>query len=85
MTDDWKVVISRLTHLIDKAEKFFLQNNVTDSEEETNSLLDQYSAFRWQIRFGVPKLIPVRHPDLMDINDLIGINQEIDTLDRNTE
>ena len=84
MTDDWKVVISRLTHLIDKAEKFFLQNNVTDSEEETNSLLDQYSAFRWQIRFGVPKLIPVRHPDLMDINNLIGINQEIDTLDRNT-
>ena len=84
MTDDWKVVIARLTHLIDKAEKFFLQNNVTDSEEETNSLLNQYSAFRWQIRFGVPKLIPVRHPDLMDINDLIGINQEIDTLDRNT-
>ena len=42
MTDEWKVVISRLTHLIDKAEKFFLQNDATDLEEETNSLLDQY-------------------------------------------
>ena len=84
MTDEWKVVISRLTHLIDKAEKFFLQNDATDLEEETNSLLDQYSAFRWQVRFGMPKLVPVRHPDLTNISDLIGINQEINTLDRNT-
>ena len=84
MTDEWKVVISRLIHLIDKAEKFFLQNDATDLEEETNSLLDQYSAFRWQVRFGMPKLVPVRHPDLTNISDLIGINQEIDTLDRNT-
>ena len=84
MTDEWKVVIARLTRLIDKAEKFFLQNDATDVEEETNSLLDQYSAFRWQVRFGMPKLVPVRHPDLTNISDLIGINQEIDTLDRNT-
>lgn len=84
MIDEWKVVISRLTHLIDKAEKFFLQNDATDLEEETNSLLDQYSAFRWQVRFGMPKLVPVRHPDLTNISDLIGINQEINTLDRNT-
>ena len=84
MTDEWKVVIARLTRLIDKAEKFFLQNDATDLEEETNSLLDQYSAFRWQVRFGMPKLVPVRHPDLTNISDLIGINQEIDTLDRNT-
>ena len=84
MTDEWKVVISRLIHLIDKAEKFFLQNDATDVEEETNSLLDQYSAFRWQVRFGMPKLVPVRHPDLTNISNLIGINQEIDTLDRNT-
>ena len=84
MTDEWKVVISRLIHLIDKAEKFFLQNDATDLEEETNSLLDQYSAFRWQVRFGMPKLVPVRHPDLTNISDLIGINQEINTLDRNT-
>ena len=84
MTDEWKVVIARLIRLIDKAEKFFLQNDATDLEEETNSLLDQYSAFRWQVRFGMPKLVPVRHPDLTNISDLIGINQEIDTLDRNT-
>ena len=84
MTDEWKVVISRLIHLIDKAEKNFLQNDATDVEEETNSLLDQYSAFRWQVRFGMPKLVPVRHPDLTNISDLIGINQEINTLDRNT-
>ena len=84
MTDEWKVVISRLTLLIDKAEKFFSQNDATDLEEETNSLLDQYSAFRWQVRFGMPKLVPVRHPDLTNISDLIGINQEINTVDRNT-
>ena len=84
MTDEWKVVIARLIGLIDKAEKFFLQNDATDLEEETNSLLDQYSAFRWQVRFGMPKLVPVRHPDLTNISDLIGINQEINTLDRNT-
>ena len=84
MTDEWKVVIARLIRLIDKAEKFFLQNNATDLEEETNSLLNQYSAFRWQVRFGMPKLVPVRHPDLTNISDLIGINQEINTLDRNT-
>ena len=84
MTDEWKVVIARLTRLIDKAEKFFSQNDATDLEEETNSLLDQYSAFRWQVRFGMPKLVPVRHPDLTNISDLIGINQEINTLDRNT-
>jgi len=32
----------------------------------------------------MPKLVPVRHPDLTNISDLIGINQEINTLDRNT-
>ena len=84
MIDEWKVLIPRLTHLIDKAEEFFLQHKAINLEDETNLILGQYSTFRWQIRFGIPRLVPVLHPDLANPNDLIGINREVDTLDRNT-
>ena len=84
MIDEWKVLIPRLTHLIDKAEKFFSQHKAINLEDETNLILGQYSTFRWQIRFGIPRLVPVLHPDLANPNDLIGINREVDTLDRNT-
>ena len=47
MIDEWKVLIPRLTHLIDKAEKFFSQHEVINLEDETNLILDQYSTFRW--------------------------------------
>ena len=49
MIDEWKVLIPRLTHLIDKAEKFFSQHEAINLEDETNLILGQYSTFRWQI------------------------------------
>lgn len=46
--------------------------------------LDNYIAFKWQTQNGNGSLVPVKHPHFVDSADLIGINSQYKTLDRNT-
>ena len=47
-------------------------------------LLDEYIAFRWRSQNGSGHLLPVKHPDLVAIGDLIGITRQIEVVNRNT-
>jgi uncharacterized protein len=77
MTSDWKEILPRLERLLDKAETVLTQ---ATPHSQAADLFDGHIAFRWHNQ----RLIPVRHPDLVDIADLIGIDRQIGNLDRNT-
>lgn len=47
-------------------------------------MLEEYIAFRWRSQNGTGHLIPIKHPDLVEIGDLIGITRQIDEVNRNT-
>ena len=48
-------------------------------------IFKEANAFRWIRRDGHGWLEPVRHPDLVDLDDLIGLDRELEILTRNTE
>ncbi len=50
----------------------------------SNARLDDYIAFRWRAQNGSGHLIPVKHPNLVGVSDLIGIETQSSELDRNT-
>ena len=49
-----------------------------------SAMLDDYIAFRWRAQNGSGHLIPVKHPNLVGLSDLIGIERQASELDRNT-
>jgi predicted AAA+ superfamily ATPase len=82
MTSDWKAIFPRFEQLLNKAETLLTQ--ATTPHRNESELLDGYIAFRWRSQNGCGRLIPVKHPDLVDITDLIGIDRQIEAVERNT-
>ncbi|MCH8291765.1 ATP-binding protein [Candidatus Poribacteria bacterium] len=82
MRTDWKEIIPRLERLIDRADALLSHAARTNGAhtESLSDLFDGYIAFWWRNQH----LSPVKHPDLVDIADLIGIDRQIEELDRNT-
>ena len=86
MTQDWKAIIPRVEQLLDKVEGLLTAS--TAAIENPSELPPPlaggreggYIAFRWRNQ----RLIPVNHPDLIDLADLIGVDRQIEELDRNT-
>ena len=78
MAQDWKTIIPRVEKLLDKVEG--LVTTSTAAVENPVEPLDGHIAFRWRSQ----RLIPVKHPDLVDLADLIGVDRQIQELDRNT-
>ena len=52
--------------------------------QSPSKVLDDYIAFRWRPQNGTGQILPVKHPHLVDTADLIGIDAQCETLDRNT-
>ena len=78
MAQDWKAIIPRVEQLLDKVEGLLTAS--TAAIENPSEPLDRHIAFRWRNQ----RLIPVKHPDLIDLADLIGVDRQIEELDRNT-
>lgn len=55
-----------------------------DSTKTFGECLDHYIAFKWQTQNGNGHLVPVKHPHLVDSEDLIGISSQYAVLDQNT-
>ncbi len=62
----------------------FLNRLQVSQEQAPNELLDQYIAFRWLSQNGTGQIVPVKHPHLVDPNDLIGIDSQCEALEKNT-
>ena len=44
---------------------------------------ERHQAFRWESRWGKGELLPIEHPALFDLHDLIGIDSGLEKLDLN--
>lgn len=85
MTDErggsWDAIWPRLDRLIDRLDALLGRAGV---EEGVHPVTAGAIAFRWVRRGGAGHLEPIAHPDLVDLDDLIGLDHEIDILTRNT-
>ena len=77
-------VVKRFESLLERTERVVsaLQPSLP---AESGSLFDLWIAFRWQRDGRVGNLVPVRHPHLVNIDELVGIDGPRDQLLRNTE
>jgi len=75
-----ETITNQLGQLIQRMDQFLEQSTSDNRQPQLD--LDQYLAFRWHNHYQ--HLIPVIHPDLTDISDLIGIDAQIKRLDQNT-
>jgi len=69
-------LLDRLDHLLDR---------YSGAVGNGDRIFEEATAFRWVRRDGHGWLEPVRHPDLVDLNDLVGLDRELGILTRNTE
>lgn len=72
------------SQFIEKVDNFLDRLQVTQ-DQSSDEVLDEYIAFRWLSQNGTGKIVPVKHPHLVDTDDLIGIEAQIDALDKNTQ
>lgn len=69
--------------LLDKLD-VILSRLDANSTNVSYDCLDNFIAFKWQTENGNGNLVPVKHPHLVDSADLIGINSQCTSLDKNT-
>ncbi len=69
--------------LLEKVDNLLSRLKV-ENTQSSNDILDDYIAFQWRQQNDTGRIIPIKHPDLIDPMDLIGIDTQRDTLDRNT-
>jgi uncharacterized protein len=82
VTDRWDGVIDRLERCLGKAEAV-LDRYVPDDPQDGAGFADCW-ALRWERRGGAGRLTPVRHPHLVDMDDLVGVDMAKEELVRNT-
>ncbi len=76
-------LLPRLERLLDRFESLL----AVYTGQQVTGTVDTFSesiAFRWQKRGGKGSLEPIVHPDLVGLDDLFGLEREIEILDRNT-
>jgi len=79
---DWDYLLERLERLLDLSEEA-LERHIGPVPEENLDLAEQI-AFRWIREGRTGWLQAIRHPDLPDHADLLGIDQALQRLERNT-
>ncbi len=79
---DWSYLLDRVEHLMDLGEEF-LTRKLAEFQFDP-ALLESILAWRWQQENQSGYLHPIIHPDLPDHADLLGIDQSLTRLRRNT-
>jgi len=82
-TESWTSVAERLESLLGRAELLLDEHLPVTSYNP--SLFAEWIAFRWERRGRGGRLVPVRHPHMVDLDDLVGIDFSREDLVRNTE
>lgn len=76
-------VLNGLERIIDRAERLLERTDTPPSAE--SAVFASHWAFRWERWGNTGRVIPVEHPHLVDITDLVGIDYARDELVRNTQ
>ncbi len=79
----------RLTGILDRIERILARTEdilgaMGAAAPEEHSMFDDHLAFRWERHGRSGRIVPVRHPALVDLSDLVGIDDVKDDLVRNT-
>jgi uncharacterized protein len=80
--DQWEKLVTRLEGVLTHADH--LLERVAPSLGRTRIDFEAYWAFRWQRAGDGGKIVPVEHPHLVDLDDLVGVDYAKERLVRNT-
>lgn len=80
---DWDYVVERLDRILDLGEEHLTR--LLAEYQLDPGIFHDYIAFRWVEHQGNGYLAEATHPDLVDHNDLFGIDRILERLQRNTE
>jgi predicted AAA+ superfamily ATPase len=81
--ENWDGIIDKIDRLLDRVERIvgpFSPPPGTDAH-----IFEGYIAFRWVGRHDAGRIVPVEHPHLFDLDDLVGVDFARAELIRNTE
>ena len=76
-------LLQKLDGLMDRVDGILDRLHGTSSQDE--GIFEESTAFRWVRHEIHGRIEPIRHPDLVDLQDLIGLDRELTLLSRNTE
>ena len=75
-------LLPRLERLLDRVERILEPH---EQGKTDGPVFDDTIAFRWHKKNRYGNLVSIPHPDLTDLEDLIGLDREIEIISRNTE
>ncbi|HVH20072.1 MAG TPA: ATP-binding protein [Myxococcota bacterium] len=81
-SDRSPTLLARLARLLDLAERALVDRVGAVPDPE---LFERYSAFRWEVRQGRGRLVPIAEPDRFSLDDLVGVERPLARLVSNTE
>ncbi len=81
-TEQWERLAVRLDGVLDRVERL-LERTVPAHEPAVTDFASSW-AFRWQKTGETGRIVPVVHPHLFDLDDLVGVDHAKEALVRNT-
>ena len=79
----WAQLLTRLERMVDRAER--LLDGRGPSPPPDPVAFATHWAFRWEKHGPSGRLVPIEHPHLVDLDDIVGVDDAKDALVRNTE
>ncbi|HLO24503.1 MAG TPA: ATP-binding protein [Geobacteraceae bacterium] len=81
-TDQWENLVSRLEGVLDHVDSLLERVAPELAQQQVDFAL--FWAYRWQKTGDGGKIVPVEHPHLVDLDDLVGVDYAKELLVRNT-
>ncbi len=81
-TEQWERLAARLDGVLDRVERLLERNAPAHAPADFDFAASW--AFRWQKSGETGRIVPVVHPHLFDLDDLVGVDHAKETLVRNT-
>ncbi len=78
----WERLMERLEGVMGRAERLLDGREVVVPPDPAT--FERYWAFRWERWGSSGRLAPIAHPDLVDLDDIVGVDEAKETLVRNT-
>jgi hypothetical protein len=74
--------LARIARLLELAERALLERVGAPVDP---GLIARFHAFRWELRHGRGRLVPIERPDRFELDDLVGVERPLARLLSNTE
>ncbi len=82
MKERWTGILTRIERILSRAEDLLGTMGAPAPGDQT--MFEAHLAFRWERRGRSGRIVPVVHPALVDLSDLVGIDDVKEDLVRNT-